>query len=179
MAWVGRDLKDHLVPNPWHRKCSEHSPGCWRTFLSQKHTENMDFSPFPWSYKRNASRGSFTFFCAYLKANPSSSSPHQSRCGFPGKTQLSVCPPPLIPLPLQLPAAKPTGIPGLFLMCPKISDPLFPNSQAGRCHPGSVESLEVLSHPWKCPRPGWTELGAPWDSGRHPCPWQGVEWDGI
>ncbi|NXI32618.1 SOS2 protein, partial [Sterrhoptilus dennistouni] len=40
--------------------------------------------------------------------------------------------------------------------------------------------------PWKCPRPGWTGLGAPWDRGRCPCPWKcprpgwtglGAPWD--
>ncbi|KAJ7427140.1 hypothetical protein WISP_09398 [Willisornis vidua] len=31
----------------------------------------------------------------------------------------------------------------------------------------------------KCPRPGWTGLGATWAGGRCPCPGQRVEWDDL
>uniref|UniRef100_A0A8D2M6J6 5-hydroxytryptamine receptor 6 n=1 Tax=Zonotrichia albicollis TaxID=44394 RepID=A0A8D2M6J6_ZONAL len=45
--------------------------------------------------------------------------------------------------------------------------------------PGARAILQLPLDPWQCPRPGWTELGAPWDHGRCPCPWQGVTLDGL
>lgn len=39
------------------------------------------------------------------------------------------------------------------------------------------EQLWLPLDPWKCPRPGWMELGAAWDHGKCLCPWQG--WDGM
>uniref|UniRef100_A0A8D2LZB7 C2H2-type domain-containing protein n=1 Tax=Zonotrichia albicollis TaxID=44394 RepID=A0A8D2LZB7_ZONAL len=37
------------------------------------------------------------------------------------------------------------------------------------------EKLWLPLDPWQCPRPRWTGLGAAWDSGSCPCPWQEVE----
>lgn len=36
----------------------------------------------------------------------------------------------------------------------------------------------LMSHPWKCSRPGGMELGATWPGGRCPCPWHvvGIRW---
>lgn len=35
----------------------------------------------------------------------------------------------------------------------------------------AVAMLSEPSHPWNCPRPGWTGLGAAWSGERSPCPW--------
>ena len=45
---------------------------------------------------------------------------------------------------------------------------------------GAPEQLWLPLDPWQCPRPGWTlGLGAAWDSGRCPCPWQGLQLDDL
>ncbi|NXY11822.1 PR40A factor, partial [Pteruthius melanotis] len=40
---------------------------------------------------------------------------------------------------------------------------------------GCPEKLWLPLGLWKCPRPGWMGLGAAWDSGRCPCPWNGMD----
>lgn len=35
----------------------------------------------------------------------------------------------------------------------------------------AVAMLSEPFHPWNCPRPGWTGLGAAWSGERSPCPW--------
>lgn len=40
-----------------------------------------------------------------------------------------------------------------------------------------IPKKENFFFPWECPRPGWALLGAIWDSGKCPCPWQ--EWNEI
>ena len=44
---------------------------------------------------------------------------------------------------------------------------------------GCPEQLWLPLDPWQCPRPGWSGLGAAWDKGRCPCPWQGWDWMGF
>ena len=53
-----------------------------------------------------------------------------------------------------------------------IGKELFP-VRVGRA---GTEQQWLPLDPWQCPRPGWTGLGAAWDSRRCPCPWQGWHW---
>ena len=58
-----------------------------------------------------------------------------------------------------------------------IGQELFPGRVPGP-GTGCPEQLGLPLDPWQCPRPGWTlGLGAAWDSGSCPCPWQG--WGGM
>ena len=47
--------------------------------------------------------------------------------------------------------------------------------RVGRSWNTFPEKMWLLLDPWKCPRPGWMELGELWDNGR--CPWQRVGTD--
>ena len=73
------------------------------------------------------------------------------------------------PLPTQ-PGTQIRAFPGFEIHqhIPGVSAQLLLPSSTG------TEQLGLPLDPWKCPRPGWMELGA-WDSGRCPCLWQEVE----
>uniref|UniRef100_A0A8C3E014 Uncharacterized protein n=1 Tax=Corvus moneduloides TaxID=1196302 RepID=A0A8C3E014_CORMO len=70
---------------------------------------------------------------------------------------------------------------GLWIITGMETSPLCPGacghipSSLLPCSPSPFpEQLWLPLDPWQCPRPGWTGLGAAWDSGRCPCPWQGL-----
>ena len=81
-----------------------------------------------------------------------------------------------------------TGVPGQGGMASdwkkvELDGILGRNSWLGGWEQGGIELPEKLwltLDPWQCPRPGWTGLGAAWDSGRCPCHGRGgAGWDGI